>query len=196
MPRSSIITIAILLAVSTSACAQNSQDAHLVNQALAAAPDELKEGAKVLAYTEDGTYRTVREGSNGLVCVSDNANQEGFEVVCFHQDVEAYMSRGRDLRAEGMSGRETIDAREAEIADGTLAFTEGPTTLYIRFGEEAYYDEESEEVVGSNLRYVIYTPYATVESTGLPSSPSGPGAPWIMNPGSWRAHIMVTPAQN
>jgi hypothetical protein len=40
---------------------------------------------------------------------------------------------------------------------------------------------------------VIYIPYATAESTGLPAKPGSPGMPWIMNPGTARAHIMIDP---
>jgi hypothetical protein len=165
-----------------------------VNQALAAAPEEMKEGARVLAYDDQGMYRVIREGENELTCVADNPAQEGFESVCYHRDLEAYMARGRELRAEGMTGMETVMKRGEEIKAGTLAFTEGPATLYIKYGDEAYYDEATGEVMNANLRYVIYTPYATAATTGLPTQPAGPGAPWLMLPGDWRAHIMVTPA--
>ena len=193
MSRFSLLAAALVLTVSTSACAQNPQNEHLINQAIAAAPDSLKDGAKVLSYKADGTFMTVREGDNGLVCTADDPNREGFEVACFHQELEAYISRGRELRADGMSGRETVAKRGEEIQSGTLEFTDGPAIQYIRFGDEAMYDETSGEVLNSRLRFVIYTPYSTPESTGLSPTPLGPGAPWIMDSGSWRAHIMITP---
>lgn len=181
------------LVFTNGACAQSTSEIHLINQALSAAPDEMKEGARVLAYDDQGMYRVVREGENDLTCVADNPAQEGFEAVCYHRDLETYMARGRELRAEGMSGSETVTRRGEEIQAGTLAFTDGPASLFIRYGDEAYYDEATGEVMNSNLRYVIYTPYATAETTGLPTQPSAPGAPWLMLPGDWRAHIMVTP---
>jgi hypothetical protein len=45
------------------------------------------------------------------------------------------------------------------------------------------------------LRYVIYIPYATSASTGLPLKQDAPGMPWIMDPGTPRAHIMINPPQ-
>jgi len=36
-------------------------------------------------------------------------------------------------------------------------------------------------------------PFATAESTGLPERPVEPHHPWIMNPGTHRAHIMISP---
>lgn len=189
----SVATLVALL-FSTSACAQNAADTHAINQAVSAAPDDMKEGAKVLAYNDNGTYRTIREGTNDLVCTADDPARDGFETACFQADLEAYITRGRELRAEGMNGQETVTQRGEEIASGVLSFTEGPATQYIRYGEEASYDEASGEVMNSSLRYVIYSPYATAESTGLSTQPMGPGAPWIMDSGGWRAHIMIIPA--
>jgi len=40
---------------------------------------------------------------------------------------------------------------------------------------------------------VVYIPWATAASTGLPIKPAAPGMPWIMDPGTHRAHIMITP---
>ncbi len=193
MNRIPVFLFCAALALTNVACAQSAEDQHLINQALAAAPDELKEGARVLAYDDQGLYRVVRQGENELTCVADNPAQEGFESVCYHRDLEAYMARGRELRAEGMSGMETVAKRGEEIEAGSLAFTEGPSTLYIKYGDEAHYDEETGEVMHANLRYVIYTPYATAATTGLPTKAAAPGAPWLMLPGDWRAHIMITP---
>jgi hypothetical protein len=39
---------------------------------------------------------------------------------------------------------------------------------------------------------VVYIPFATPGSTGL-SATSVAGAPWIMYPGTPKAHIMFTP---
>jgi hypothetical protein len=57
------------------------------------------------------------------------------------------------------------------------------------------YDDNGE---ATNLytRFVFYIPYATAESTGLPTSPVVVGAPWIMDPGTHRAHIMINPPKN
>ena len=40
--------------------------------------------------------------------------------------------------------------------------------------------------------YVIYMPYATSASTGIPTKPA-PGAPWLMLPGTPKAHVMLSP---
>jgi len=39
---------------------------------------------------------------------------------------------------------------------------------------------------------VVYVPYATAATTGLPTRPA-PGVPWLMDPGTAGAHIMISP---
>ena len=106
------------------------------------------------------------------------------------------MDRGRTLRAEGKSGQEIFDMREAEAKAGTLTMPEQPTTLHLLEGKEGKYDEASGTVVDANYRYVVYIPWATAASTGLPLKPMVPGGPWIMDPGTHRAHIMITPPKS
>ena len=71
----------------------------------------------------------------------------------------------------------------------------GPSTLAVYAANEADYNPATGEVKGK-LRYVIYIPFATPESTGLPLKPEIPGGPWIMDPGTHRAHIMLNPTMN
>ena len=70
-----------------------------------------------------------------------------------------------------------------------------PTSLYVYTANAENFDALAGTVKDGYLRYVIYVPYATPESTGLPLKPSSPGMPWIMDPGTHRAHIMISPPQ-
>ena len=81
---------------------------------------------------------------------------------------------------------------EAEIKSGQLKISPG-LTLHIYYGAKTMYDPETSKVEGAQLRYVVYMPWATAESTGLPAAPMAPNHPWIMNPGTHRAHIMISP---
>ena len=68
-----------------------------------------------------------------------------------------------------------------------------PSTLHILYGPDATYNPTTGNMDNAKYRYVIYIPYATPESTGLLTRPRNPGDPWLMDPGTHRAHIMVTP---
>jgi hypothetical protein len=68
-----------------------------------------------------------------------------------------------------------------------------PSTLFVYTAPDEKFNRTTGEVKDGYLRYVIYIPYATAESTGLPLKPDAPGMPWIMDPGTHRAHIMINP---
>ena len=68
-----------------------------------------------------------------------------------------------------------------------------PSILYVLSAKEEDCDFVNGSVKNSYLRYVIYIPYATSENTGLPLVPSAAGMPYIMYPGTSRAHIMINP---
>jgi len=164
----------------------------LIATALMAAPSESRAGCKVIGYNAAGEFVTLKEGDNAYICLADDPNRDGFNAACYQKDLEPFMARGRELRAEGKSEKEIFDIREEEVKSGKLVIRPG-STLSIYYGKETVYDPESSKVKDAQIRYVVYLPFATSESTGLPESPDAPDHPWIMNPGTHRAHIMMTP---
>jgi len=167
-------------------------DEALIATALMAAPEESRSECKVIGYNMAGEFVTMREGDNEFIVLADNPNQDGFNAACYHKDLEPFMARGRVLKAEGKTGQEIFAIREAEMKSGQLKITPG-STLHIYYGAKTVYDSETSKVEGAQLRYVVYMPWATSESTGLPKAPIAPNHPWIMNPGTHRAHIMISP---
>ena len=164
-----------------------------IAQAVQAAAADQRDAATVMGYDAEGQLRTLRKGSNGLICLADDPNRPGFQVVAYHQDLEEFMARGRVLKAEGKSPKEIFDMREAEAKAGKLNMPDHPATLHLLEGKEASFNPETGKVEGAFYRYVVYIPWATAASTGLPTRPLVPGGPWIMDPGTHRAHIMVSP---
>jgi len=167
-------------------------DDALIATALMAAPKESRSGCKVIGYNMAGEFVTLREGDNEFIVLADNPNRDGFNAACYHKDLEPFMARGRALKAEGKTGQEIFAIREAEMKSEALKITTG-STLHIYYGAKTMYDPETSKVEGAQLRYVVYMPWATSESTGLPEVPIAPNHPWIMNPGTHRAHIMISP---
>lgn len=157
------------------------------------APDEDKEGAMVYGYDRQGKLVIIREGSNNLVCIADNPGKEGISVSCYSKKLEPFMARGRELNRQGLNFEERRKIRGDEIANGSLSMPEVPSMMYVFFGKEENYDPSTGKLKDGKFRYVIYTPFATTESTGLPDKPHAPGMPWLMDPGTHRAHIMIGP---
>lgn len=186
------VCLATLLYLSS--CAQEiSNKVYQIESAVMAAPEDLRANAKVWGYDETGNVVLLREGSNNMVCLADNPNQEGFNVACYHEDLEPFMARGRQLKTDGKTRGEIFDIREAEAKSGKLKMPEQATTLHVLSGPNGAFDEVTKTVKNANYRYVVYIPFATPESTGLPLQPLVPGGPWIMDAGTHKAHIMITP---
>jgi hypothetical protein len=158
--------------------------------AVQAAPEDRRDGARVLGWADDGKVVELRAGSNDLVCLAARPGVPQWSVACYHESLEPFMARGRELLAQGIEGQERIDIREREIAEGKLPLPREPRTMYVLHGSG--FDAATGEVNDAYLRWVIYTPYATAESTGLTTRPV-PGAPWLMAPGTAGAHIMINP---
>jgi hypothetical protein len=154
-------------------------------------PESMQQGAKVLGYDQAGEPITLREGSNELICIADDPNDGRFHVSCYHKALDPFMERGRQLRTEGYLGDEIDEIRKREIESGDLHMPEIPMALYSLFGETEGWDYTTNTLRSASPLYVVYTPYATIESTGLAGSPVTQGAPWLMDPGTPWAHIMV-----
>jgi hypothetical protein len=164
-----------------------------VKLAVLAAPDELRDKAMVYGYNEKGELIMLRKGENEMICIADDPAQSGLNVSCYHKDLEPFMERGRELKKEGKDFNEVFTMREEEVKAGKLVMPKSPSSLYVFTAKDEQVNKATGEVTDGYLRYVIYIPYATSESTGLPLQPTAPGMPWIMDPGTHRAHIMINP---
>ena len=171
-------------------------DEALIATSLMAAPAASRDGCKVIGYNMAGEFVTLKEGDNEFIVLADDPKKSGFNAACYHKSLEPFMARGRELRAEGKTGPEIFDIREEEAKSGKLDMGIPGATLHIYYGESDRYDPETNEVEDAQYRYVVYLPFATAESTGLPEQPIGSNHPWIMNPGTHRAHIMISPLHN
>ena len=160
-----------------------------VAQAVMAAPQDQRADATVLGYTTNGQVVTLREGQGDLVCLANNPSASKFSVACYHKSLEPFMARGRELKAQGLDFKSIFDTREEEVKSGKLSLPQN-STLMVLTGNE---DPDTGFISDTHTRYVVYIPFATGETTGLSEKPLGPGAPWLMNPGTHRAHIMITP---
>jgi hypothetical protein len=158
--------------------------------AVLAAPAELRDSAAVLGYNAQGEVVKLREGKNELICLASDPGKTRFSVACYHRDLEPYMARGRELLAQKVTGQKRNDIRWKEVADGKLSMPREPRTLYVLTGTG--FDAGSGKVNDAYLRWVIYVPYATPETTGL-STKASDSAPWLMSPGTAGAHIMISP---
>jgi len=160
-----------------------------IKTALMAVPQDYKEGAKVYGYDAEGNFLTLREGTNDYIALADDPKKDKFSTAAYHKELDEFMARGRELKAEGKEFKAIFDIREMEVKSGKLKMPD-KSTLCVFTGEV---NPNTKEIENPYVRYVFYIPFATGESTGLPTTPTPPGHAWLMDPGTHRAHIMITP---
>jgi hypothetical protein len=161
-----------------------------IARALLAAPAELRDGAAVLGFDGQGARIKLREGKNEMICLAPDPAKTTFESDCYHKDLEPFMARGRELLAQKVTGARRNEIRNKEVEEGKLAMPREPRTLYVLTGSG--FDSSTGQVQNPYLRWVIYVPFATPQSTGL-STKASDGAPWLMSAGTAAAHIMINP---
>lgn len=186
-------TPGLLCFVATAVAAQGSAVAPADEQIAAAVlplPADARASATVLGYGSDGKLTTLRKGSGSMICLARDPKQAQFHVACYHESMEPFMARGRELRASGVTGTQVDSVRFREARAGTLKLPNHPASLYSLTG--GLFDASTKTAPGAKSLYVVYIPYATTATTGLSDKPQD-GGPWIMFPGTPKAHIMFVP---
>ena len=160
----------------------------LVASAALAAPASLRDGAEVRAWTAEERLVTLREGSNGIICLADRPGDGAFKAACYHDGLEPFMARGRELLRQGIRGEARNRARWEEIEAGTLPMPRAAMVYNLNFSTEDFDPATTDPAPGGRL-HALYMPGATTESTGLPTRPGS--GPWLMLPGTPQAHVMI-----
>jgi hypothetical protein len=168
-------------------------EAQQIASAVLPLPTEFRTDARVLGYRSGGKQLVpLRESAGAFTCLASDPAASRFHVACYHKSLEPFMARGRSLRASGVKGDEVDSVRFREIRARKLVMPTHPAALYSLTGAGGSYDPATNTANGARPLSVIYISDATAESTGLSATPRE-GAPWIMFPGTPKAHIMLVP---
>ena len=179
MKRIVLIVLGVLMA-STGASVQTPDES--IERALAAAPRQMKEGATVIKWKADGTYDTLKKGTNRMVCYdrSGEPGQQPFAVQCTSLGNLERVKQNRKFEAitDKAARQAALDAAEK---DGTRVKPEfGSVWLTMNGPDQAR----------ARIHTTVAVPGATSQSMGLPDKPGQAGI-WIMNAGTSTAHLMI-----
>ena len=168
-------------------------EAQQIAAAVLPLPAEFRADARVLGHRAGSRELVPLRNSGGaFTCLAPDPAATRFHVACYHKSLEPFMARGRALRASGVKDDQVDSTRFREIRRGTLAMPAHPAALYSLTGPAGSYDAAANTATGARPLSVIYISGATSASTGLTATPTQ-GAPWIMFPGTPKAHIMLVP---
>ena len=170
-----------LLAVTAGALAQ--APAADIERALLAAPRNMRDGAMVIKWKADGSYDTLRPGTNRLVCYdqSGEPSEQPFSSQCTSVGNLDRVKQNKELERKEADRK----VREAQFAE----LEAGGKRVKPEFGS-VWYSMNGKDQETARLHVTIAVPGATATSLGLPDNPKMGGA-WIMNAGTSTAHIMT-----
>lgn len=184
--------LAVSLALPCALAAQTPTADQQIALAVLPLPQEFRGDATVLGYGADGKLATLRQGTGAMICLADDPKEANFHVACYHKSMEPFMARGRALRATGVTGGQVDSVRFREVKSGKIAMPK-TAALWSLTGPATSVDVAAGTVTKeARALYVVYMPYATPATSGIPGRPAS-GQPWVMYPGTPKAHIMFVP---
>jgi hypothetical protein len=154
-------------------------------------PPAARPDATILFRDADGDEvrgRVVyREGNGPFICVSDASNSRTLSMVCHHRvleerlQLERALSRETGLRGEAFTTRlcEEVASRHLDVPNGAMEITASlmrqPDGLLAR---------------EMTIYHLLWLPFATDASAGVPAEDPGEGHPWLHQAGTCGAHVM------
>ena len=122
--------------------------------------------------------------------MADNPKVEGFNVACYHKDLEPFMARGRELTAQGITDdKERDGTRWKEMDDREAGMPREARTLTVMTGKAF------DAATGGDRRLHALGAVRAVRHGRVhrAADEAGAGVPWLMDPGTAGAHIMISP---
>ena len=158
-----------------------------------ATTEDVRGDAKVLGYNQTGELVELKKGTSQFTCLApDYKMPKYFASYCYPNSLEPLMSRGRELIKDGKRNQRN-DIRAKEYKEGKFTMPQVPTTMYGYWGSLEKLNKETGEMTDAKRRYVIYVSGAKASDLGLSNKPNNLGMPWLMDEGTYKAHIMITP---
>jgi hypothetical protein len=161
--------------------------------ALAAGPP-VSAGAAVYVLGPRG-YTRAREGTNGFSCLVTRERTDTMEPECYDSEGSTTTLLTRlyteELRAQGRDEAWISRNIEEGYKSGRFRAPRRPGIVYMLSEYNYVFDPDRKEVIHFPGHLMFYAPFLTARDVG-----SGPGAPYLVNPGGPDALMIVVPAKS
>jgi hypothetical protein len=138
-------------------------------------------------------YTRAREGRNGFTCLVSRERPDTLEPECFDGEGTATVVPVRmfveEERARGTEEGRIKALVEEGYKSGRFKAPGKPGLVYMLSDHNYVFDPERQAVIRFPGHLMFYAPYATQKDVG-----TGPGAPYIVAPGTPHALMIVVPA--
>ena len=137
-------------------------------------------------------YVKVRDGRNGFTCLISRQRPDTLEPECFDAVGTASVVPVRMFieaqRAAGVAEGKIEILVEEGYREGRFKAPSKPGLVYMLSNNNFVFDPDRGKVVHFPGHLMFYAPYATQKDVG-----TGPGAPYIVSPGTPHALMIVVP---
>ena len=138
-------------------------------------------------------YTKARDGRNGFTCLVARERRDTLEPECFDAEGTATVVPVR-MFVEQQRAAGTADSRidalvEEGYKSGRFKAPSKPGLVYMLSDYNYVFDPERKAVIHFPGHLMFYAPYATQKDVG-----TGPGAPYLVAPGTPHALFIVVPA--
>jgi hypothetical protein len=188
--------LAYLIIAGGIACLAQAYGTLSTEQQIAAAilplPAVLRDQASVILFDNHETPRTVREGTNDMVCTLIPSTTE-FDARCYHSSFMPVILRSRELGRSGMKPDDIAKTIDIEIHHQKLNLPDHPTAGYRMLGPMSSYDQKTNKAGNAIESWQsIHFPYKTAKEIGLPLEGEVPRTfPYVMASGTYWSHVMI-----
>ena len=138
-------------------------------------------------------YTRARDGRNGFTCLISRERPDTLEPECFDGEGTATVVPVRmfieEQRALGTAETRIAALVEEGYKAGKFKAPGKPGLVYMLSDHNYVFDPERKAVIHFPGHLMFYAPYATQKDVG-----EGPGAPYIVAPGTPHALMIVVPA--
>jgi len=152
-------------------------------------PVQLRAGATVVRLNAAKEPEVLRSGTNGMVCIADDPNDDEFDVRCYRDTFIPVVYRGFQIGGGAKVG--------AEIQAGKLKLSKEPTAGYRCLGPAAAYDA-AHNAIDARIEcwQSLHFPFRTAAEVGFPDEADVPESqqqytPYVMASGTYWSHVMI-----
>lgn len=195
--KAALLSVLLLPCICAAADPTSAAVAAEIATAVTPLPALMKDGAGVVRLDAAGKPEPLRAGSNGMVCIADQPDDDQFDVRCYNDQFIAVVYRSFQLRRQVGSHGGVSETIEAEIKAGKIKLPEQPTAGYRCLGPASAYDAASNTTKPPmHCWQSIHFPYRTAAELGLLDEAQVTEAqksllPYVMSSGKYWSHVMI-----
>ncbi len=177
-----IISVIGLVLLTAMVDAMPDEEKQEIAYASEAAPKHITDSASFVMF-RDGTFKTIKKGSNNFTCLVMRNPNGRFEPACLNKQamntvLPTFEYHTARLYA-GVSTKQVMDEIAKKFEADELPTAETGALVYMMSSNNQAYLEESDELISFPPHQMYFMPRLSADVFSLGGSTFSPGSPWL-----------------